>query len=105
MLVGGITTVLAKLFNPLDEPGANSTVPGMVNLPVTNVTLWDLFASVQTSDSALVFTVPDAQRLILTDVVMTRNVNTTTNTFRANYAEARFKLSHVIHKPSSWTLR
>ena len=56
----------------------------MVNVPIGSVTLWELTETVQTGDPDLVYTVPTGQLLVVTDAVITHNVNTTTNTFRVN---------------------
>jgi len=60
-----------------------------VNNVNTHRTWYDETVTVKSGDvggfaGVLVEKVPDNQHLILTDVVMTHNINTTTNTFRAN---------------------
>lgn len=57
---------------------------------VTTNQLWDHGVTVKSQDNTAapggfpVYTVPANKQLVLTDVVMTHNVNTTTGTFRAN---------------------
>lgn len=63
--------------------------PRDVNVVNTDRTPWEAVTTVRQGDQGgtagvLVERVPANEKLVLTDVVMTHNVNTTTSTFRAN---------------------
>ena len=84
LLALGLASCLAVAA--LDQAAAATRKVNVVN---SHQTPWDTVITVRqgeqgSSAGVLVERVPDGEILILTDVIMTHNVNTTTSTFRAN---------------------
>lgn len=80
----GFFVLIATAFQV--SPAAAQT---FVNQANTHRTFYDKTVTVQTNDEGtlagvVIEVVPDDQHLVLTDVVMTHNVNTTSTFFRAN---------------------
>lgn len=85
MTLLGLFVLVATAFQ-VSPAAAQAIIVNQVN---THRTFYDETVTVQTGDEGalaglVIEVVPDDQHLVLTDVVMTHNVNTTSTLFRAN---------------------